>query len=562
MTQNHIKVLLLTVLSTMALSSSALAQQATLEGYAKLVSALDSAVKVQAGNPGVSLDRLEEASNLYRKFASEVGSPVLAQGVSTVLSRARQAVTRSSADLAAQVGLVRGLLRRALQDELLDATEERSALAPRLATTLATDLGLDATGRNRLRAFVAAGDAEGTRKIVQRFAAQKMAASLDAANSSDKNRAYLGMAGASSWFMSVQGSPEAANLSTGAFNTALGELTRNNRAAFNSQKADLRSSSTALAGSLNSSATPNPSTATVPQTPVVVPETPETPTTGTPTTGMPTTGTPPTPQTPVTPASPLSSADKVYPPLVRALTAASSADVIGARSLLLEAQQAFESGLGKSLVGQDPAANNRILERFRTLQDGMSSVGMRLMDIQNLMSDISSADDAMLDKTTLASSLSSGVGGVWQGWTRSLVFIVIAGLAFLPLRYLNLAFGGRNRYWRYIGIAMVLLFVPVLFEGLAHLGSVLAEVSGVRFFDALSNLSVLQNSTMQLLWALTLLAAVGFAIAGFRGICIQFGLIRVRGQNFTTTQLDTNATTTGGTSAGSGKNTFEWDEEF
>lgn len=552
MTQNHIKVLLLTVLSTMALSSSALAQQATLEGYAKLVSALDSAVKVQAGNPGVSLDRLEEASNLYRKFASEVGSPVLAQGVSTVLSRARQAVTRSSADLAAQVGLVRGLLRRALQDELLDATEERSALAPRLATTLATDLGLDATGRNRLRAFVAAGDAEGTRKIVQRFAAQKMAASLDAANSSDKNRAYLGMAGASSWFMSVQGSPEAANLSTGAFNTALGELTRNNRAAFNSQKADLRSSSTAMVGSLNSSAAPNPSTATVPQTPVVVPETPETPTTGT----------PPTSQTPVTPASPLSSADKVYPPLVRALTAASSADVIGARSLLLEAQQAFESGLGKSLVGQDPAANNRILERFRTLQDGMSSVGMRLMDIQNLMSDISSADDAVLDKTTLASSLSSGVGGVWQGWTRSLVFIVIAGLAFLPLRYLNLAFGGRNRYWRYIGIAMVLLFVPVLFEGLAHLGSVLAEVSGVRFFDALSNLSVLQNSTMQLLWALTLLAAVGFAIAGFRGICIQFGLIRVRGQNFTTTQLDTNATTTGGTSAKSGKNTFEWDEEF
>jgi len=556
MTRKHSKVLLFVALSSAAvnvslLTSSAFAQRATLEGYSQVVEALDRAVVAQPGDPASSLDRLDQASNLYRSFASEVSSPVLSQGISAALLRARQAVTRSSTDLAAQVGLVRGLLRRSLQDELLDATEGRTPLAPQLAATLASDLGLDPAGRTRLLAFVKAGDAEGTRKIVQRYAATKMTASLDAANSPDKNRAYLGMAGASSWFMSVQGSPEAANLSTDSFNTALGELTKGNRAAFESQKADLRSSSTGLASALTSSAAPNPSSATQPQTPVVVPVTPD----ATPTAN------PATP-TPGAQPSALSSADRVYPPLVRALAAASSTDVTAARSLLLEAQQAFESGLGKSLEATDPSARSRILDRFKALENPSSSVGMRPMDLQNLMSDISSADSATQAKTAVPSSLNSAVGGVWQGWLRSLLFIVIAGLAFLPLRYLNLAFGGRNRYWRYIGVAMVLLFVPALLEGLAHLGSVLAEVSGVRFFDSLSNLSMLQNSTMQFLWALTLLAAVGFAIAGFRGICIQFGLIRVKGQNFTTTQLDTNATTTGGTNANSGKNTFEWDEEF
>jgi len=314
----------------------------------------------------------------------------------------------------------------------------------------------------------------------------------------------------------------------------------------------LRSSSTGLAAALTSSAAPNPSSATQPQTPVVVPVTPD----ATPVAPV------ANPATPTVAPSALSSADKVYPPLVRALAAASSTDVTAARTLLVQAQQAFESGLGKSLEASDPAARSRILDRFGALENGSSSVGMRPVDLQNLMSDISSADSAIQAKTAVPSSLNSAVGGVWQGWLRSLLFIIIAALAFLPLRYLNLAFGGRNRYWRYIGVAMVLLFVPALLEGLAHLGSVLAEVSGVRFFDSLSNLSMLQNSTMQFIWALTLLAAVGFAIAGFRGICIQFGLIRVRGQNFTTTQLDTNATTTGGTNAGSGKNTFEWDEEF
>ena len=42
MTQKYFKVLLFAAISTTALTSSALAQQATLEGYAKVVSALDS----------------------------------------------------------------------------------------------------------------------------------------------------------------------------------------------------------------------------------------------------------------------------------------------------------------------------------------------------------------------------------------------------------------------------------------------------------------------------------------------------------------------------------------
>jgi hypothetical protein len=127
-------------------------------------------------------------------------------------------------------------------------------------------------------------------------------------------------------------------------------------------------------------------------------------------------------------------------------------------------------------------------------------------------------------------NMAASVQPWWAGTLRGILFFVAALLFCYAIYLLNLAFGGKNPYWRYIGISMVLLFIPPLLEGLAWLGSVLSQTAGLTFFDALSSLSVLQNTLAQMAWAVLMIAAAAFATAGFRGIATQFGLIRNRNQ--------------------------------
>ncbi len=523
------------------------AQQALLQGYQGVVGSLEAAQEAQANKQAAaSQDRLSEAINRFRKLAPDIGAKVLVEGIENALRQAQIAVSRSSTDLVAQTGLVRGMLRRALQEELLNQVEARGPLLPKFTNLLSNDYGLDATARKQLLSFANTANVEGVRVVAQRQAALKMLASLKTAASSDTKTAFSNMATASSWFMSVQNAPEmVGDIQVEQFGNALKNLNDGDRGSFDSVRSSLKGDVEVLATALD------PSNVTPTQL-VANPIVPITKPTVVPPNTLPSSG-----------SVVLGNGDSLYAPLAKALVAVGDANILQARVQLKDAKAIFQKQLGNKLGSKDSDARTRILNLFDKYLDPMGSVGLRVPDIEGLISEVTAADALVSGgEPTMNSGARGSVGTIWVGWLRALLFIAIAGLAFIPLYYLNLAFGGRNRYWRFIGIAMVLLFVPAIVEGVAQLGSLLSELLGVRFFDLLSSLSVLQNPVAQLFWALILLTASILAIIGFRGICIQFGLIRLRGQNLTTTQLDTTNGTSKDTPNPDKKNTFEWDEEF
>ena len=105
------------------------------------------------------------------------------------------------------------------------------------------------------------------------------------------------------------------------------------------------------------------------------------------------------------------------------------------------------------------------------------------------------------------------------------MLVVLAVLAFVPLRYLNLAFGGGNANWRLVAWALFLLLVPLVYEGLAALGSILADLLEMPGLDVLASWSMFTSTTGQVVWALLLFIALLLATIGLRGICRQFGLL-------------------------------------
>ncbi len=114
---------------------------------------------------------------------------------------------------------------------------------------------------------------------------------------------------------------------------------------------------------------------------------------------------------------------------------------------------------------------------------------------------------------------------MWSGLVRVVVLLTIAILALIPLFLLNLAFGGGNRNWQLIGVALFLLLVPVLFEGLAALATLLVAYAGLDFLATVSAFSMFGSTVAQTVWAGLTLLAVVFAILGLYGISAQFGLV-------------------------------------
>jgi hypothetical protein len=150
---------------------------------------------------------------------------------------------------------------------------------------------------------------------------------------------------------------------------------------------------------------------------------------------------------------------------------------------------------------------------------------------------------------------------VWAGPVRDLVTLVLGLLALVPLFLLNLAFGGGNRNWQAIGVALLLLLIPALFEGVVGLGGVLATFAGVDVLLPLAAYSVFSSAVAQTVWAASSLLAVSFTIAGLVGISRQFGLLggrRAGGRAGRATAGATTATT--GTAGTAG--TVDWDDDL
>lgn len=114
---------------------------------------------------------------------------------------------------------------------------------------------------------------------------------------------------------------------------------------------------------------------------------------------------------------------------------------------------------------------------------------------------------------------------VWAGTLRDAVTLALGLLALIPLFLLNLAFGGGNRNWQAIGVALFLLWLPALFEGVIGLGGLLHTYAAIDALLPLAAYSVFDNTVAQTVWAALTLLAVLFAIAGLSGISRQFGLL-------------------------------------
>ena len=127
-------------------------------------------------------------------------------------------------------------------------------------------------------------------------------------------------------------------------------------------------------------------------------------------------------------------------------------------------------------------------------------------------------------------------------------------MAFFPLYLIRLTFGGRNVYWNLLGLAFLVLALPIVTEGLSYMGSIL-EYGGLPALGVLSNLSVAQGLVPYLAWGLYAFLVVVLATAGLRGIAAQFGLLKERGAEVVPTEERPPSTLTSET-------TVEWDEEF
>ena len=138
----------------------------------------------------------------------------------------------------------------------------------------------------------------------------------------------------------------------------------------------------------------------------------------------------------------------------------------------------------------------------------------------------------------------------FTGLPRAVFFLVVGVLSLFPLYLVKLTFGGRNIFWRLLGLAFFLLFLPAIAEAISYFGEIMAEYGGIPQLAGLINLSVLQSLPAQVAWGILVFLVVVVATWGLRGIAAQFGLLQGR-----TEEGSLQATATS-------ESVIEWDEEF
>lgn len=492
-----------------------------LAAYNSLAQNLDGAVTARASSAQAALARLDAAQSALDTLSPTLRNRQIVTGLKDALGSSRAALGRTPAELEAQVLLARGLMRKALYDQtlaLLSSAPQNGAAQVRV---LAREFGLTGDAAAALSSDARAGRLERTAWRLERAAVQKVSASLQAARPAQNTASYVNLARATGWFTVVQDSAGAGTLTVSQFGDALRQLTSGDTAALTTSLTTLRQGTAAFAAAL---ATPPAATGSAPATsPAQTPATTPTPATPTPATPTPATPTPPA-TTPVTPAPATTAAAQgaagVYAALGRALAAAGHADNTSARAALAEA--------GTALAGVP--ADLRNAAGFDALGSAIAGAqgrgALRPTDVQALIGGLANLENAAAGRPVSALDGSSvGVSRWFSGWLRVLVFALLAGLTVLPLYLLNLAFGGRNVYWRAIMGGLALLMLPLFLEGLFGLLGAFGDLFGAAPLRNLTNLTLSQGAYALPVWALLGAAAIGLTAFGFRGLCEQFGLL-------------------------------------
>lgn len=515
--------------------------QATLNlsAYRSMASALDKAVLERPGSSASSLLDLDRATAAYATLRPGVKSSLLTSGMERSMQSARAALSRAPADLEAQVEQARSLMRKALYDQTLgQLSSGGAAVSPALsaqAGLLAGEFGLQSEVRSRFLGAVTARDSGSAARLLRSTAARKVQASLAGASpvndSARRTTSYLALARATGWFTVVQDAPDTGGLKLPQFTLALTQLTGNNSAALATTLTALKSGAagfvSATAKAVQTGQTlPAGSAAPdvqIPPAQVVTSQKPAAPTPDTrPNTAQPNTMQP-TPAQPGTasglsaPQQQQASLNATYAALARAQAAAGHADLTGARVQLDRAALALANAGLSNTAGYGELASDLTSLATRS--------GLRAADVQAVSAGLNNLEDLAQARPTSALDAASVTAARIGTPIWPLLFLIVGLLALYPLYLLNLAFGGRNNSWKAIAASLLLLFVPVLLEGLGGTFAYLGDLLGVPFLRSLGNLSLHQGAWGLPIWLLLAAGAVGLASYGFRGLCRQFGLL-------------------------------------
>lgn len=576
------------------------AQDALLQSYELAEESLSEAVSALEQDPSLSSEALDRAANALRPLSSDTTSPQLPGALQAVFERAQTAIdNRSPTDLAVQVAVIRGGLQRLIYESALRAANDNELATTRqYLQALAEDNGLtsDLGSPETLQSLLAAFDLG---------VAQQVQAQLERAESlrdSERGSAYVALASAYGVFFVVQDSPRLSQALSGSFSQAFQALVDDEAESFQAALAQLQGSMASFAEAASSAVSAD--AASVPEAAgassesaapeslpllegesALEPEEAESPPQGEAAAAqvpgdaseVVSESAAAGPEADEALAQRLSAydlnaavrdqlvaqyraqgygsveavLDRLYGDSARALVAIQSADQAGAQAALGAFDSTYRRLLApllqpSELNGQTEALLNRLL----------ASPDLRQQDVAVLIGQVDSARRT-LENQQLATTqqLMLASQPLWSGWLRLGVMVVLAILAFIPLRLLNLAFGGANRNWRLVGAALFLLLLPVIYEGLSALLAISGELAGIGALQVLSAYSIFQNTLSQLVWAVLSAVAIALAISGLYGICQQFGLLGQRSGRETVISTQESSLQRRGQGV-------EWDEEF
>ncbi|GAB5602931.1 hypothetical protein FJNA_14560 [Thermus sp. FJN-A] len=530
--------------------------------------------QVRVDRPEQALSALERAQGLLRQEAEGL-PPVLRDAALNNLQEARQAVLRRSrVDLEARLLLVRHLVGKALYDGFLQApASERPAYLDRLVRAT----GLPAA---QVQGVQNLPPEEARLRLEARFL-QLLAEDLDQTlAATSRPQAYLALARAYARYLVVQDSPQS-TLKAQDFIQALARVSGGEN--FRPGVQELQKKVAAWRQGLQARRAAPPSPAPTP-----------------PAQASPPPASTPSPAPPPSPSQ-VRPAETFLPQEIREETSLLRLDPEVAlrvgealqrlalpslvnwldlldevRSSLAQAQLYTETGQYQRARAQLGYAYSRfrlkiypvvgayapeLAERADRLFLAMqNAVGLRTVDFTVLLGEIQELEERLLGGTLGPwHALQVQIQLFFLGIPRAVFFLLAAALAFFPLYLVRLTFGGRNVYWNLLGLAFLFLVLPIVAEGLSYLGSILAEYGGLPALGALANLSVAQALGPYLAWGLSAFLVVAFAGAGLRGIAAQFGLLKERGAEVTTStgmERERSASTL------TSETIVEWDEEF
>jgi len=580
--------------------------------YDQIAPKLEAARTELKQDPAASLQAIDDALNLFRNDAENFPE-ALRKGVVQALGNARIAVSRKSeADLESQLWVVRGSIGKMLYEEMFKAVYEKKpdqalALLDRLIKITARTPDL----RRKAIPLIKAGDVNSLRTLFERAYAEAIYKTLQLARQRKKVASSFALtAKAYGLYLVVQDSPRIQNVAQD-FIDALAALQKGDRDTFNKKTATLMAVAQKFFRAAGAPLAAKPAAA--PAKPAAQAQAAKKPATSA---AAPAAVAPSKPQAaapaaaaPAKPAAPTARVvakplinpleqleqdvgflvrDKKEAKKVASLLAQSGIysftdwknSLMMTRGLAASAIPYTSSGhpheawrylsysrsryvyeVSPLVQATVPTLDKKILSYYDQLIGG---VGLRTSDVDLLLGLLLSAEDQVLGRKFSAQgplNLAFSIERATFGLPRAIFFMVLAVLALFPLYLLYLAFGGRNIYWRLLGLAFFFLLLPAIIEGIAYFGDIMGRYGGVHALHRLSAASIMQNILAQIAWGILVFLVVVFAGWGLRGIAIQFGLIHDRRQPSTTMPTDSSPTSERNPTLTS-ETIVEWDEEF